>query len=62
MSTIDSITNTAVSTAQSTSKRKASQGRFPPDARGATQNQDPLNPLDGTDFAAQLARYPVSNS
>jgi len=26
------------------------------------KNQDPLNPLNGSDFAAQLAQFPVSSN
>ncbi len=58
MSTIDSITNTAAGAAPSTSTTKSlGKDDFLQMLVAQLKNQDPLNPLDGTDFAAQLAQF-----
>lgn len=56
---VDPITNSSVNTAATTAQGKSSLGKddFMKLMISQLKNQDPLNPMDGTEFSAQLAQF-----
>ena len=56
---VDPITSSSVNAATTTAQGKSSLGKddFMKLMISQLKNQDPLNPMDGTEFSAQLAQF-----